>query len=75
MIYLNRALQFPAEAWLRFDLAHGSITHIIVKPVRKKIEILVKSIQIRIFYRTCQFSIISIDINSFYNQLLIKILV
>ena len=39
MIYLNRALQFPAEAWLRFDLAHGSITHIIVKPVRKKIEI------------------------------------
>lgn len=27
-----RALQFPAEAWLRFDLQHGSITHIVISP-------------------------------------------
>lgn len=30
--FFCRALQFPAEAWLRFDLAHGSITHIHIRP-------------------------------------------
>jgi len=30
--FFCRALQFPPEAWLRFDLAHGSITHIHVRP-------------------------------------------
>lgn len=27
-----RALQFPPEAWLRFGIYHGSITHIIIRP-------------------------------------------
>jgi len=30
--FFCRALQFPAEAWLRFDLPHGSITHIVMRP-------------------------------------------
>lgn len=30
--FFCRAMQFPPEAWLRFDLGHGSITHIIIKP-------------------------------------------
>ncbi len=29
---IARAMQFPPEAWLRFDVGHGSITHIIIKP-------------------------------------------
>lgn len=29
---LCRALQFPPEAWLRFTKAHGSITHITIRP-------------------------------------------
>jgi serine/threonine-protein phosphatase PGAM5 len=30
--FFCRSLQFPAEAWLRFNLAHGSITHITIRP-------------------------------------------
>ena len=30
--YIKRALQFPAEGWLRLSLAHGSITHIVIRP-------------------------------------------
>ncbi|CAF0717282.1 unnamed protein product [Brachionus calyciflorus] len=30
--FFCRALQFPAEAWLRFGLNHGSITHIVIRP-------------------------------------------
>ena len=30
--FFCRALQFPGEAWLRFGLNHGSITHIVIRP-------------------------------------------
>lgn len=30
--FVCRALQLPADAWLRFSLKHGSITHIEIKP-------------------------------------------
>lgn len=30
--FVCRALQFPPEAWLRIALAHGSITHIMIRP-------------------------------------------
>ncbi|CAL1537359.1 unnamed protein product [Lymnaea stagnalis] len=30
--FICRALQFPPDAWLRFSLAHGSITHICIRP-------------------------------------------
>jgi len=30
--FFCRALQFPPEAWLRFGLDHGSITHIYIRP-------------------------------------------
>ncbi|KAK6968418.1 serine/threonine-protein phosphatase PGAM5 mitochondrial-like isoform X1 [Biomphalaria glabrata] len=30
--FVCRALQFPPEAWLRFALANGSITHICIRP-------------------------------------------
>lgn len=30
--FVCRALQIPPEAWLRMSLAHGSITHVIIRP-------------------------------------------
>lgn len=30
--FFCRAMQFPPEAWLRFELGHASITHLIIKP-------------------------------------------
>ena len=31
-LFILRSLQFPGEAWLRFNLAHGSITWITIWP-------------------------------------------
>lgn len=31
-IHFQRALQFPPEAWLRFSLGNGSVTHFIIRP-------------------------------------------
>jgi len=30
--FICRALQFPPEGWLRFSLAHSSISHVVIRP-------------------------------------------